>query len=214
MIRKQTWILLVIFAALVGAAYYLTKNPLPQASGSVTPSATEPAKVLSGWQPGDIKAVSVKEGQNNPYKIAQDSAGSWMLDGKDKLDPAKVEEVSASLLGLQVQTTLDADYDQNALGLAAPAEVLTITSAKGQTVELRIGKLTPTESGYYAQSGSDAPVVLSKGGVDDLLKLVSKASLLNWTPTPEPSATPDGTVTPTVENAQPSATNVQLTPTK
>jgi len=57
--------------------------------------------------------------------------------------------------------------------LVQPSHVLTVISSANTQKAVRIGDLTPTESGYYAQSDeSEEILILSKSGVDALFTLL------------------------------------------
>jgi hypothetical protein len=185
MVRKQTWILLAVFAVLLGATFYLQKNPLPKA-GSVTPSPTTAAPLLQGWSADDIVWMELKDGQGSAILIAQDAEGNWTLgqDGKQKVAAGVAEETRAQISAMRPVTTLPASFELDPVGLKAPARILTIRNKQGKQAEIHIGNATPTDSGYYVQVDQQAPVVLDKTTVDGTLDLFKNALP---TATPEPT---------------------------
>ncbi len=195
MVRKQTWILLGIFAVLLAGVFYLQKNPLPEAA-SKTPSPTAAPKLLEGWAPGDIMFMELKDSQGKDIQLTQGADGtSWTLgpDSKQKVESGLAEEIRSQVVEFRAVTILPAGYQLEPIGLQTPKRSLTLRNKQGKQVELRIGAATPTGDGYYVQMDNQAPVVLSKTTVEGTLDLFNNALP---TPTPAPA-------TPTTTNPQP-----------
>jgi hypothetical protein len=197
MIRKQTWILLGVFVVLLGAAFYLQKNPLPD-SASLTPSPTSAPVVLAGWSSGDIVSMESKDSQGQSVLITQDAQGSWSLgpNSKQKVETGLAEEIRSQVVEFRAVTTLPADFQLGAVGLQAPTRSLVLRDKQGKQVELRIGSATPTGDGYYIQVDNQAPVVVNKSTIDGTLDLFNNALP---TPTPPPA-------TPSAANQQQTST--------
>ncbi len=185
MVRKQTWILLAVFAVLLGVTFYLQKNPLPKAAGSVTPSATSAAPILQGWDPSSIVWLESKDSQGGTIVLSQDSQGNWTLgqDGKQKVEAGVPEEIRAQVTTMSPAASLPPSFALDPAGLKAPTRVLTLRDKQGKQAEIRIGNETPTGSGYYVQVDQQAPVVVDKTTVDGTLDLF-KSALPTATPSP------------------------------
>lgn len=184
MIRKQTIILLVVFAALLAVMFYLQQNPLPDPV-EATPSVTPQPALLPGWNPEDIIQVSIQHGQNDALTLAKDVEGSWILEpGALSVEAGKVEQLRAQITDLLVMAELETGFDAAATGLAQPALTLAVGNTQGQVTVLKIGGKTPIGSGYYIQVGENAPVVVSTFSVDALLDLTQIEKLASVTPTP------------------------------
>lgn len=196
MVRKQTWILLVVFVILLGAAFYLQKNPLPKAE-SATPSPTAQAQMIPGLAGDQIVKIELKDGQGNATQIEQDPLGNWALgpDGKQKIDTGVAEQARAGLTSAMVQASLPAGMDLKAISLNAPTHTITVTTKDGKQTVILVGSETPTASGYYIQVDNQAPVVVDKGAIDSLVNLLNKDSLITPTPLLETTGTLE--VTPT-----------------
>jgi len=196
MIRKGTWIVLFVFAVLLGLAFYLNKNPLPSET-SATPTATAVPPLLEGWNEAEIVSIEYK-GDPGAVTLTQNPDGSWTL-GPDNPRPAaidKVESLRTSLASLQVQSILNTTDPLDAVGLAAPTRVLLVHSSAGKQSEIRIGNLSPTGSSYYVQVDNQTPVVVSKYSLDGVLSVLSPEMLAAPTPTVQPVTTPKVDVTP------------------
>lgn len=206
MIRRNTWIVLLVFAVLFGIAVYLNRNPLPSAS-QATPSATEIPMLLSGWSDSDIVWIEYK-GDPAPVTLAQNPDGSWTVGPENSAAASigQVEYLRTQIAALRANSVLNTTDPLDAVGLAAPTRVITLRNSAGQTVNLRIGKETPTGSAYYVQVDNQTPVVLSKFSVDAVLEALNREILAAPTATPPvsptasetvvPAATPQATATP------------------
>ena len=184
MVRKQTWILLFIFALLLGVTFYLQKNPLPK-SAAITPSATTAPELLQAWQSSDITWMELKESQSKTIQIIQDAQGSWTLgpEGKEKVDTGKAEQLRTEIAAIRIVAVLPANYQLDTVGLSAPTRTIAIRDKQGKQITINIGSSDPTGSGYYVQIASQAPVAVNKYTLDGIVDQFNGALP---TPTPEP----------------------------
>lgn len=177
MIRKQTWILLVVFVALLGAMFYLQQNPLPDPV-EATPSVTVQPPMLPAWKPEDITQISIQQGQNEAVTVAMEAEGGWMMEpGALLVEAGRVEQLRAQIVDMRVLAVLQPGFDAAATGLNQPTLTLTIWNKQGQESVLKIGGQTPIETGYYIQVDENAPVVVSKFAVDALLDYAQPQTL-------------------------------------
>jgi hypothetical protein len=196
MIRKQTWILLGVFALLAGAAFYLQKNPIKSAA-SQTPSPTAPVSILKDWVSGDIVRINYQNSQGEAIQLQQVAKDNWMLQPEGKaIALGKIEEIRTQILDTQIITTLNAGYDLASIGVSTPGETITLTSAKGDKATIQIGNKTPIATGYYLQINQNPPVVVNNYSIESILDLLKMANLLDLTPTPEITPSLDVTATP------------------
>lgn len=196
MIRKQTWILLFIFAVLAGAAFYLQKNPLDIAANA-TPSPTAQASLVEGWAPADITRLEYQNTQGTTTLLEKRGTSGWVYQPEGQIiDGGKVEELTTEITSARVITSLDSGFDLAAVGLTKSTNSLKLTNANGKIVEIHIGNMTPTKNGYYIQVNQEAPVVVSVGAIQAILDLMTRENLLNLTPTPESSPLPIETKEP------------------
>lgn len=193
MIRRTTWIVLVVFALLLGAAYYLSQNPLPKQDEGVqaTVANTPEPRLLEGWQPQDIVFMELR-GEAGNLTLTRETNGGWILSPENNapVDAGKVENLRSQLASLQPDVTLTTLPAADQLGIASPANLIIVRNTQGQQVMIKIGKLAPTGSGYYIQKDGSAPVVVSKYPVDTILGFFRKDQLVAATPTPLVTDTP------------------------
>jgi len=170
--KRSTVIVLVIFLALAGLVIYLNQRE-PTVEETDVPTA-EPARFLftdSDGLPTSIDVQDIDGGRQTV--IARNDAGVWVLEKPIEAgaDQASAQAAASQLTALRILSTVEvAPAD---VGLAQPSYVLIVKSSANTQKTVRIGDLTPTESGYYAQSdGSGEIVILSKNGVDALFTLL------------------------------------------
>ncbi len=201
MVRKQTWILLAVFAVLLAGMFYLQKNPLPS-SGSTTPSPTSAAPVLQGWTSSDIVSMEFKDThQGTTIQISQDAQGNWTLGpDKKKVDTGLAEELRTQIAEFRPIAALPTGLQLQAIGLETPSRILSIRNKQGKQSELRIGNADPTDSGYYVQMDNQPPVVIAKSTIDGTLDLFNNAiptpTAPPVTPTAAATSKPQATATP------------------
>jgi hypothetical protein len=202
MIRKSTWIVVAIFVVLLAGAFYLRENPLPSAA-STTTSPTAMPVLLSGWSDNDIVSLEYK-GEQGLVTLVKNPDGSWLL-GPDNKAPASIGQVAylqAQLVAMRVDSVLNTTDPLDAVGLASPSRMITLRNDQGQQVEIRVGKLSVTGSGYYVQLDNQAPVVVNKYTLEAVLDGFNRDQLAAPTATPEVASTQEvdeslgGTETP------------------
>lgn len=183
-LRAGTWIMIVIFAALVGAAVYLNRSNAAQ-SEEVTPDA-EPAFVFDGGAPTSIEvqlpggtAVRIARGADNTWAVKIPSEGD--------ADQAMAEAAASQINALEVLSSIEgnpADF-----GLENPSGTILVEFQDGTQHMLEIGDATPTGRGYYAQLDDQKILIVGFDGIDSLFRMVTNPPYKS-TPTPDPSVTP------------------------
>ncbi|MGD0002730.1 MAG: DUF4340 domain-containing protein [Anaerolineaceae bacterium] len=130
------------------------------------------------------------------FGIKRNLNDTWSFtdDQNTPADQGKIQQLLASLTGLQSEATLDAKT-LDAFGLVSANQVLTIQTTNGTSV-MKIGNITPTTTGYYVQLGNHAPVVIDKSSLDDILNSMNRQALSPATATPLPAQATPGTGTP------------------
>ena len=199
MIRRGTLVVLGIFVLLIGVTWYLEWSPAGKARARGTPTATGYPSILSVSTAQMIK-IELKD-SNGTFGIQRNLNDTWsfMDDQSTPADQGKIQELLASLAGLQSIATLDAK-SLSAFGLVTTNRILTIQTTNGSTV-LKVGNVTATGSGYYVQVDNHAPVVIDKTSLDQVLNTLNRQTLSPATATPLP-----GQLTPAAGTPSPLST--------
>jgi hypothetical protein len=204
MIRRNTWILIVILAALVGLGYYL-KDQKAKTEAKATP--TLGSLVLfnsSEGQPGDIK---IEDSSGNSVEVLKNSNNVWVVKAPKEAaaDQASVEAAATQVGTLHILSNVLLGPD--VVGLDKPSYIITITFPGNKTHKLTVGSATPIQDGYYSQMDGGKIQIIGKDGIDALLALLNTPPYLA-TATPAESPTPTTQVdTPTpIIDVTPSST--------
>jgi len=211
MIRRSTWILLAIFIVGVGLVFYLDKYPISKAN--VTPTATLTSPLFGNVTADNLVMIEIQSNTGGVLQLTRNPDKTWVfnnIQGKSP-DQGKVQELLYTLTGLTVTEGLNGSLPLDSVGLATPANTITLVVDSGTKNILKIGAVTSISSGYYVQLNKNNPVIIDKGTIDNLTSLFNLNNLVLATPTSQiiGSVTP-GTPTPTIGPSP--ASSVDLTP--
>jgi hypothetical protein len=183
--KRSTWIVLVIFLAMVGLMYYLSQNePAEDEEAEATPVA--PVEFLFTDIDGLPTSIDIQSATGEQVSISRNDTGVWVLKQpiEAEADQGSAEAAASQLTSLRIVSRPEvAPADA---GLDPPSYIMTVELTGGTVKTVRIGDITPTESGYYTSVEEDNGDVLivSKTGLDALLTLVTSPP---FAPTQTPS---------------------------
>ncbi len=199
MIRRQTVVVLLVFAALVVLAVVLNRSTGQEPTPELTPT---PEPVWS-VESSEIVGLTVEDlRQELTLELARDEEDLWRLVQPEAMpaDAARVERAVGWLSEPRPRAEIFDALDLSAFELDEPHYRIQAELADGGTLELTIGREAPTGGSRYALfSGRLGVLVFSSVGLDEVLQLGPD---LIPTPTPEPSATPAATQTAPPESTQ------------
>ena len=184
--KRSTWIVLVIFLALVGLFFYLNQREgTTSEEGDATPTVA-PVEYLLTDTDGLPSSIEIKSDNGEQVRIERNEAGEWVVKQpvEAEANQGSAEAAASQLTSLRIVSRPEvAPADA---GLVHPSYELTVGLTSGTVKNVRIGDLTPTGSGYYTSvDDSDEVLIVSKTGLDALLMLVTTPPYAN-TATPEP----------------------------
>ena len=210
MIKRNTWVLLVLFAVLVGFSLdqkYKPGSELPAEEEEVISLETAaPVEFLFPAEEGVVATILIESKDGEVIGVERGGEG-WVVTRpiEANADQAPVEAAASQVTALSVLDRLD--IDPAAAGLESPAYTITVSFVNGNVFTAVIGAETPIGSGYYARKDDGDVLVITKDGVDALLNLLWYSPALatdtplpsetpTQTPTPAATTTPDGSATP------------------
>ncbi len=203
MIRRNTWILLVILIALVGFAFYLSQRKSQQAANA-TPTAASGAatgKPLFPAADGNPTDLTVKDTTGKAVEVARNESGQWVL--KAPIDaPANqgaAEAAATQLTSLRVLSNPQLGFD--VVGLTQPEYTISVKFSAGKSHTLAVGAVTPIQDGYYTSLDGGAVQIVDKQGLDALVQLLSQPPYAT-TPTPPVAISPTATLAPATPTAE------------
>jgi hypothetical protein len=206
MVRRSTWILLIVFGLLVLFAWLFQRSQANKSNNTATATPTAVPTKLYNLTNAELSNITIADSAGKNIELYRDPVTSnWAIKDVpvDQADSNQIDSLSTQLLSLQVQDTLTQTVALDSYGLAIPAYTITLTTTDSSQVVTYVGALTAIKSGYYLRIDSGPVVIVNNVTVDDVLSLLKKPPLLA-TATPEVTVTE--TSTPSAPAAQPSST--------
>jgi hypothetical protein len=202
MVRKSTWIVLLVFAALL-IVVLLWQRAQDQKSSEATPTAAEAAERQFLFDiAGEIARLRIEHVGEKSIELVRDDNGQWVLAGSptSSFDSASVDAVVGQLSSLPLVSTLQNLPQLQDLGLEPPSYRILVVQDDGVQLVAGVGKATPTGSGYYVLSSDRRVYIVNEFSLQAILDLVDKPL-----PTPYPMPV---TEPPAGEGAIPETTSV------
>jgi hypothetical protein len=186
MVKRPTWILLLILVLVVGV-YFLIKNQ-PLRASSITPTATE-SSFLVTQSDGVLQSLRIYDDKGHNFQMQRDLSKTWVITAPSSgvADQALAGAAETQVGALRIIVILDSPPEPTVVGLMVPAHTLEMRFVSGIIHKLEVGNLTPTGSGYYVRYDAGKTYVISQSGIDALLNLLT-APPYPVTPTPAPTA--------------------------
>jgi len=206
MVRRPTWILLVVFAILVGFAWFFQRYQANKADNAATTTPTTSPANLYDLTNIQVDEINITDNAGDKIDLYRDSGSSnWAITDVpvDQADSFKIESISTQLLSLKIKETLTQTPPLDSIGLVTPAYTITMATSDGMQIITYVGTQTAIGSGYYVRVDSGQVVIVDKVVMDDVLNLLKNPPLL-------PTATPDVSA---LETASPIEPGSQATPT-
>ena len=194
MVKRSTWILLVILALAVGA-YFLIENR-PSKVNALTPTATGGSFLIPQVE-GVLQSLHIIDNKGNNFQMQRDLSKSWVITAPTSgaADQGLAGAAETQVGSLSIVATLNSPPDLNAVGLAVPAYTIDLVFVNGTSHKIEVGNLTPTSSGYYVRFDGKEIFVIEQSGIDSILNLL-KSPPFPATATPVPTSESTSTPTP------------------
>jgi hypothetical protein len=202
MIRRSTWILLGVFALLVGFAWLYQRYQTNKADNAATATPTVAPVRLYDLTNSQVNEINIAASAGDKIDLYRDPESSnWAITDVpvDQADSSQIESISKQLLSLQVQETISQSLSLDSVNLVFPAYTITMTTADGTQLVTFVGSQNAVGDSYYVRVDSGQVVLVDKVVMDDVLNLLKNPPLL---PTATPEVTPTETVVPTEPRGQ------------
>ncbi len=187
--RRSTVIYLVLFAIVLGAAYYFN-NRAKSAKTEITPEPTSAIEYLFTSADGLPTSIHIESKAGDVVEVARNEENAWalILPEEAAADQGSVEAAATQVTTMRILERLP-NLAPEDVGLDIPEYTLTVQFTNGVERKSEIGVLTPTESGYYVRGGDGELMIISRSAVDSLVELLSNPP---YAPaeTPAPTAIP------------------------
>lgn len=198
MLRRSTIITLLLLAALIGLAFYLSsqKEKGEAALETETPTAE---KYLFEAGGGMVSSIKITDQAGKIVWIRRDASQAWryVQPVSMEADASAAEAAASQAMSLRVLNTVDLPL--SVTGLDQPTFTIIIGFDSGKQAEIKIGAVTPIGSGYYVLQENSEVAVVSKVELDSLLRVFQNLPASPTpavTPTAESTAMPEASATP------------------
>jgi hypothetical protein len=211
MIRRSTWIMVLVFVIVLGGALYWQRSRQGVEAGG-TPTAA--VSNLFDTEAQDINVLQLSDAEGNRVEVARGAGDTWTLvePAGQPADETRINSAVLEAEGLRIVSSLEDPPQLDVIGLEPPRYRLAVTLADGQEQVAFIGDGTPTESGYYARRDGGPVVVVVKPAVDAILDLLTTPPIaLTPTLTGTVGITGTATILSTEATAVPGTTTAATT---
>jgi hypothetical protein len=184
--KRPTWVLLVILFALIALMAILNRERNLALIDESTP--VQPVDFLINETDGLPVRIAISRSDNKQMILVRNTNSNWVLEKptRAEADQGLAEAAATQLTSLRIISYPAVPLA--AAGLDPAAYDLSIELSGGSTKQVRIGDLTPTNSGYYASIvGDPAVFILDQAGTLSLLNLLETPPYLE---TPSPTIVP------------------------
>ncbi|MBN1146719.1 MAG: DUF4340 domain-containing protein [Anaerolineales bacterium] len=184
MIRRTTWVVLVVFALLIAVVVFWQRY---QENKPPEPTATPAEQDLFDLD-ADVVGMRLEKVGERVIELQRDDQKIWELTqpAGEETDVGAVESAVTQLLALRTLSTMAQVPDLHAIGMDPPAYRLLLMLSDGQQITLNVGKATPTGSGYYLLVSGRPLYVVDKYGMEAFLMLVDSPPII-----PTPTSIPE-----------------------
>lgn len=187
MIRRSTLVVFVLFVIALAALLVLQRAPNSPLKPASTPLPTGMPNMILGWKSADVSVLTGKSVDGKEKRLTRNSDGSWAY-GALTIEGGKVEQLLSELLAARIVAQMPSDLSLKDMLLEAPTQVMTLQSSDGRSLNVQIGSITPTQSGYYVRVDNNQAVVVGKSSLDAVLQLFDEVGQPTPTPIPTPTA--------------------------
>ncbi len=203
MLRKNTLILIGVFAALVIVMVLLQRN---QAQNPTVPESDAPTvpppTYLFPFAPETVVGLLVEGADGQVIELQKSADGTWLLVQPATLpegtDQTSIASTISQLGTVRVLNELANPPGLDVIGLDKPTANVTLTLDSGQTTTIQVGGSSPSGNGYYVRLDGAAPKLVDKFLLDRLVGFLSTPPIL-----PTPVLTTTIGISPTLDLTTP-----------
>jgi hypothetical protein len=202
MVRRSTWIVLGIFALVIGFFFVFQRYQANQSENSATATPTTAPVYLYNLGGAEVNDIKIADNAGGSIELYRDPTTlKWAIEGisADQADSSKILSLSDQLTSMKVEDTLTEKVPIGSVGLEVPVYTITLTTSDNSQFVTYIGMQTAIGTGYYVQNKDGQVMIVDKTAMDDILNLVKEPPLL---PTATPEVTPTETISPTISPNQ------------
>ncbi|GAB4579656.1 MAG: hypothetical protein Fur0022_23940 [Anaerolineales bacterium] len=203
MLKKNTLILVAVFAVLVTVLWLLQRNKElnPTTPDTDTPTLPPPT-YLFDFSSEMVVGVLVENVDGQVVELQKDADGVWLLIEPPTLpegtNQTPITSAMAQIGSVRILNELTILPELDAIGLDQPDTTITFTLDSGETVKVEVGNASPNGSGYYVRVNGAPPKLVDKFIFNQLTGFLTTPPIL-----PTPVLTTTIGITPTLDLTTP-----------
>lgn len=177
--RRSASIVYIILLIILAGVYYFLNNR-PETVDSQTPISTSVAvEYLFNIEDGLPTRIHIESKDGENVEVARNAENAWtfLLPIEASADQGSVEAVAGQVTTLRVIDHIP-NLDDSTVGLDGPEFTITIQFANNVERIIKVGVLTPTESGYYVSRGDGEILIVNNSALDALIGLLTNPPYL------------------------------------
>ncbi len=188
MVKKSTLIVLAVLVILAGVYLLLQKqDQLDFLTQEKEPLAT-PQPTFLNLDASQIVRINFSSLEGEEIILTKNSEDTWQVNTEGgEASAGNIQEIVSEFNTIKTTAVLSADIEGKAAGLDNPQYTFSIDLDSGEQKTIKIGKLNPIGTGYYAQVDVKPAVIISQGGIDNIVEILKGIA---YPPTPTPMLTP------------------------
>jgi hypothetical protein len=189
MIRRSTWIVLIIFIILV-VIVLIWQRVQVNKQATITP--TPAANYLLNLEGKKITGIAITGPTGQSVVANKGTDGNWVLmePSGQPADSSRIDAAIGSVSRLQVVSNLTKVVDLETLGLNPASTTIELILDDGTRMNVFVGNLTPTQTGYNVFMNGQPLKIVERFGLEDVLAILDNPPILQPTPTGEESFLP------------------------
>lgn len=186
MIRRSTWILLLVFVLLIiGTVYIQRRESNTEANATPTIEADTPFLVIP--EGVDIVGVRIMNESGDVVDISrQNASNEWSVANQDDgiVDNDRITTALSRLQSVNIKAELEDDTPLEVLGLASPDYTITLRLSADNQLKVYVGSVTIASDSYYSLVDNGSALVVSKSGLDAVIGFLEDPPILVPASTP------------------------------
>jgi len=177
MVRRTTWIVLVIFLGLlVFSLYWQNRNKDNQGEGTPSPVVQSLLDIKSD----EISTLRIEDERGGAVELMHVEGNGWILvvPNSEATDSNAVDKMVNQFVSLHVISTIDPAPPGDATGLKNPQYQIDLRIKNGRQIIVNVGVQTATGSGYYVKVDDGFVKVVDKIGLEAVTDLIYQPPVL------------------------------------
>jgi hypothetical protein len=174
-IKRTTWIFLALFVVVAIAAFFFQQNKSDQPDPE--PTVTPQPPLLQAVDMNELTRIERFSANTDTLVLVTNEEGQWIFEEGESVRRGMVQELFSSLSSLAVLTSVESGTDLNAIGLEPAQNTIRLVGTNGISTTLEIGDLSPTGNGYYLRLNQTELYLVSAGGMESILDLLTSGAL-------------------------------------